>query len=586
MIWKICYILSIAVILPAVIIYIHRYRIKKVKLSSALKPLFAGFSIGLFVLLLPIQLDAFGTGFADIVKAVLASVNRTLRAFVLTDINFMKDTQSIDKSLYPLYSTTLMILCFVCPFISLSYILTFFSKLKAGLRFAFVRFRHLCVFSCLNEGSLALAQDLSRKHPSWRMVFCGVSDPVKGANEHLINSAERIRAICFTKDILSVNLTVHSKKKQLLIFAISDDEQKNTNDALGLLSKFRDRDGVGLYLFSTLTESSLMLSGADCGKVRVRRIDMPRSLIYRMLYDQGNLLFGNAEQLPDGTRRISAVIVGLGACGMQMLKALTWYCQMNGYTLVINGFDRRHNARRQLEAMCPDILDPVYNETDIEGEANYTIHIHDGVEIQSGEFNRLLSEADRPTFAFVALGDDSVNIDESVRLRILFERRRIQPEIFTVIRNSDKKQLLDHAKNYKGQEYHIHTIGDDASAYSEQEILSSEIEEEALRLHKEWGDEESFWRYEYNYQSSLVRAIHSRAVAAQYPSDRELTDSEKLSRAVTEHKRWNAYMRTQGYTYSGSTQKSSRNDLGKLHNDLVPFSELEEAEKQKDFSLG
>lgn len=41
-------------------------------------------------------------------------------------------------------------------------------------------------------------------------------------------------------------------------------------------------------------------------------------------------------------------------------------------------------------------------------------------------------------------------------------------------------------------------------------------------------------------------------------------------------------MRTQGYTYSGSTQKSSRNDLGKLHNDLVPFSELEEAEKDYD----
>ena len=42
-----------------------------------------------------------------------------------------------------------------------------------------------------------------------------------------------------------------------------------------------------------------------------------------------------------------------------------------------------------------------------------------------------------------------------------------------------------------------------------------------------------------------------------------------MDTAEVEHKRWNAYMRTEGYQYSGSTQEISRNDLGKLHHDLV-----------------
>lgn len=582
MIWKICYIISVTVLAVSIVIYIRQSRFKRIKQSSALKTLFVGFLVGLFTLLLPIQLDNYGTGFSAVVKSVLAALNRALRAFVLTDISFMGKEQSISEEFYPVYSVTLMVLCFVCPFISLGYLLTFFSKLRASLRFAFSRLRPMCVFSCLNEGSLALAQDLYRKHPSWQMVFCSISDTDKGTDDYLFDSAEKIRAICFAKDIHSVNLQVHSKRKQMLIFAISDDEQKNTNDALELLSKYRGRGNIGLYFFSSLTESTLMLSDVDPGMVKVRRIDMHQNLIDRFLYDRGEILFKGAAECPDGSRRISAVIVGLGSSGVGMIKALTWYCQMYDYTLTIDGFDLRGNAEDCFRAECPDILNPIYNGVATEGEANYTVRIHSGVDIWSDSFQKMLSDVEHPTFAFVSLGDDSANIDISIKLRTLFERRGIQPDICTVIRNSDKKQMLDRAKNYKNQEYRIHSIGDIPSSYTEQEILSSEIEEEALKLHKEWGEEESFWRYEYYYRSSVVRAIYNKALSELFPPEQELSEQQKQALIETEHKRWNAYMRTQGYIFSGSTDKASRNDLAKLHNDLVPYQALDEAEKKKD----
>ena len=45
-------------------------------------------------------------------------------------------------------------------------------------------------------------------------------------------------------------------------------------------------------------------------------------------------------------------------------------------------------------------------------------------------------------------------------------------------------------------------------------------------------------------------------------------------------------MRAEGYVYSGSKDKKSRNDLAKMHHDLVDYSALSEEDKRKDSSVG
>ena len=66
----------------------------------------------------------------------------------------------------------------------------------------------------------------------------------------------------------------------------------------------------------------------------------------------------------------------------------------------------------------------------------------------------------------------------------------------------------------------------------------------------------------------------------------QLTKEEQDIIEVLEHRRWNAYMRSEGYVYSGSKDKASRNDLAKMHHDLVDFSSLTEEEKRKDSKIG
>lgn len=576
MIWNICYAISLVAICASFLLFIRQYKWKKANFSSAVKTLIIGFAIGLFTMLLPIQLDAFSDDAVGVPKAILTAINTTLRAFFLTDINFMHQGLSIDKGLYAVYSFTLMLLCFVCPLLTVSYIMSFFSKIRAGVKRLLSRNKNLYVFSQMNENSLALARDLYRNQPKRRIIFCDVSDAFKSQNSHMLTEADRIGAICFSKDIRSLSFRFHSKKKSLWFFTIGKDEQQNTNDALALLALYKERKNTRIYLFSALPESHMILSAIDPGVVKVRRVDKTRSLINRFLYDNGDLLFRSAADLGDGSKTISAVIVGLGGCGKELLKALTWYCQMDGYRLMIDAFDLDAEVADYLAAECPDLLNPMYNGTFTEGEAEYHIRIHSQTDVRSASFLEQLQKLNHPTFAFVSLGDDSDNIEISAMLRMQFERMGVKPIIYTVLKNSDKKRMIEDIENFKGQKYDIHSIGDIHSTFSEKEIINSELEEEALRLHQKWGDEESFWRYEYHYQSSLARAIHLQARRSLYGAD------SNPNQSITEHRRWNAYMRSQGYIYSGSSKPSSRNDLAKVHNDLIPYHQLSVSEKQKD----
>ena len=65
-----------------------------------------------------------------------------------------------------------------------------------------------------------------------------------------------------------------------------------------------------------------------------------------------------------------------------------------------------------------------------------------------------------------------------------------------------------------------------------------------------------------------------------------LNDCERDIIEALEHKRWNAYMRSEGFVYSGSEDKNSKNQLGKMHNNLVEFERLLDEDKRKDSRVG
>ncbi len=266
----------------------------------------------------------------------------------------------------------------------------------------------------------------------------------------------------------------------------------------------------------------------------------------------------------------------MGQHGQEMLKALSWFCQMEGYSAVLNAVDQDPEAKSRFTALCPELMSRSSLPQDSDGEARCTLQLHGGMNVFGDAFAALVKRLPDVGYIFVALGDDDINIRAALMLRMLYHRMDRKPMIQAIVFDPDKTDALRDISNFKGEAYKIDFIGDLRTQYSEKVIINSELEAKALRLHTEMygGSEDQFWAYEYNYRSSIAAVLHYYArKACGVPMDKQ---------PQVEHTRWNTYMRSEGYVYSGSREKKSRSDLGKKHFSMVDWALLTAAEQEKD----
>lgn len=594
--WITCFILSVGCLVMAAILsfIINGSKFVKKHKYNLFNSLFAGIFVSALFMFFPIHSATTETTLLNEVKAFLLSMFNSMQIFT-TGCEFAVVTDSMGHcpdwldNVYQIWSATIFVLA---PIFTFSFVVSLFKNISAYFKYLTSYFRDAYIFSELNEKSLVLANDIKNKHKKSVVVFTDVFEGNEEKIYELIEGAKRLGAICFKKDILVVDFKKHSAKKTISFFAIGGNETENLNQSLKLIDNYKQRTNTHIYVFSTKIESELLLTATDKGQIRVRRINEVRSLINRLLYENGKIIFQSAKNSPSGLKNISAVVVGMGRHGTEMVKALAWFGQMDGYRIEIDAFDKDELAEEKFTVLSPDLMSPKYNGVEIEEEAQYKITFHAGLDVDSVFFVREIEKLKGATYVLVALGNDDVNIKTAINLRMYFERIGVHPVIQAIVYNSQQKKALDGIKNYGGKLYDINFIGDLESSYIEDVIIDSELEKAALERHLK-GDrnEEEFWTDEYNYRSSVASAIHMRAriecgIPGATKTEADLTNAEKNIIAVLEHRRWNAYMRAEGYIYSGSTDKSSRNDLAKMHPALVAFSPLHEEYKPIDSKIG
>ncbi|MGN0458157.1 MAG: hypothetical protein ACI4IL_04175 [Eubacterium sp.] len=581
------------IFMGAISVAINNSNYTKKHRFSLFNALFAGVFVAAIVMFYPVHYSLEESTALGIWRAILLSIFNSMQIFAGgCEFAVVKEGLAFCPNgldmLYQIWAATLFVLA---PIFTFGFVLSLFKNLSANAQYITAYFKDIYVFSELNERSIVLAKDIKSKNKKAVIVFTDAFEKNEKSSFELIEEAKKLRAICFKNGILVVNFKRHSAKKTISFFAIGINETENLNLGLKLVERYKNRDNTNLYVFSTNAGSQLLLSSTDQSLVKVRRINEVQSLINRILYESGEIIFDSAHENDEGTKDISAVVIGMGRHGIEMVKALAWFGQMDGYNLEINAFDKDPLAEEKFVALAPELMSDEYNGVIVDGEARYKITIHSGFDVETVSFAEEISKIKNATYVLVALGDDEANIKAAVNLRMYFERMKIHPVIQAIVYNSQQKRALEGVKNFKGQNYDIDFIGDRESIYVVDVIIDSELEEDALQHHLKWGEETDFWNYEYNYRSSTASAIHMKArvkcgIPGAEKSTEELTPEEKNIIEVLEHKRWNAYMRAEGYIFSGSTDKISRNDLAKMHHDLVDFSSLTEEEKRKDSSVG
>ncbi len=640
MYWYVWWIVSAAILAFTLIdaFVLSKLRYKRKRVLTPNKMLILGTFVSAMILFCPIYLEKFSDSvfWVEWIKAILLSMQHAIRLFAFEG-NYVEffgggEIHALPRVLQMLYTGTGAFLYAFAPLLTFGILLSFFKNASAYRKYLFSFHKHTHVFSCLNEKSLALAKSIDdtcnrkgdgrRRHyrifRKAQIVFTDVSGNEDGENGDLIEEAKEMGAILFSKDLTSVKYRRKGySPRKLSFYLISEDKEETLRHAESIMHDY-DLPSVEMRVFSDDVRSELLLAAKNLSDMKAIRINDVQSLIYHNLDMHGLRFFRNARDEGGGEKVISTVVVGLGKYGFELTKALAWFCQMDGYRLRINVFDMDEHAEDRFEGLCPELMDKKLNGEEVDGEARYEIRIHGGIDTKSTAFFEKLAAITDATYIFVCLGNDRDNLDTAVRIRSLTERVTYtgdghKPDVETVIYDSDisasmgvkweadtATEYREGVANFKKQYYNIHMIGDLSHLYSVETLLNSRMVQKAETANKEYAEKvytaalekirslteetmpkyseektrierereeniRAFYRYEYNYRSSIARIIHA-----------EKSETLQLKSAETEHKRWNAYMRAEGYRYSGSNDEDTRNDLAKLHHNLVAFQRLDD----------
>ena len=237
-----------------------------------------------------------------------------------------------------------------------------------------------------------------------------------------------------------------------------------------------------------------------------------------------------------------------------------------------------------------------YNDKRIAGEPYYNIHVYGGIDVNSEAFLSTLSAIPEITASYVMLGNDELNVKTAMRMRMQYGRDHIAtgrqiPPLYAVVYSSIKSKILARQGGFqstKGVDYGIEVIGSMQERYSLSLIEQEQLERQGLELHKRWCGvhataeeiaeaEHAYEKYEYNRRSSISQAVHSLVRERLGIVPMEGNEAHNRMIEQLEHKRWNAYMRAEGYIYM-----AEKDDIAKTHSDLISADSLNEEQSRKD----
>jgi len=525
MLWHIWWYISSGILLASLLsaFAVSKFKYKRKRVLTSNRLLRIGTVLSAVALIYPAYFEKFDGEeiISRIVRAFLNSVQYSIGLFAFDDsyLDTLYGAEFPTAVLELQYTAVGLFLYAFAPLLTLGFVLSLFKNISSYLKYLFSFRKHTHIFSELNERSLALAasivKDDGKKRgrklfPGAMAVFTDVTDKGDSKNNDLVDRAREIGAVLFSKPFESIKYRCKCSMRKVSFYLISDAADDIIGHTERVISEYGKMENTELFVFSDDVESRCFLDSYTEEQrmelsIKVIRVNDKKSLIYHNLNENGLRLFENANTQADCSREISAVVVGLGKYGIEMIKALLWYCQIPGYRIKITAFDQRKDKVAVVKATMPSI--ELNKSVDNAGDMRYTFDI---VEETYGtdHFFSELEKIEDVTYAFVCLGSDHMNIEATLSICDLMAKNGLSPYIETVVYDSSLKKRLDSV----WQKEKINIIGDLDTFYSQGTVINSDLIYQGLEVHKRWDNsdkaENNYYMNDYNYSSSLASALH------------------------------------------------------------------------------
>ena len=632
MLWGVCLGLSLAFVAAGV----TGFMIRRKRGKNEVRYLGGGVFFACVSICFPVMCLSDQAGFA-----VVMSISQSLRMFLVdtgvSDILGLLQAERLGMLFYP-YKIMVCLLYLLAPVFTLTVVLRYFSNFFERIRLSLKKKQNLYVFSELNEHSLEIAENIckrDRKDEKSGIVFC-CSNEKDNFNTEMEEKAKELNAVFVSREVTYLRLK--NMDRYITYFFISEDADKNIDYTLQMLREMTgdspwirsgglEQRNTALYCYAAGTEAEILLDAQDKEDLRVVLMDEVRDVVYEHLY--AHPVYANIDPAGmDGkTEKISVLIIGGGKIGGEFLKAAVWSGQMRSFDLEVHIVDLKGDlVRKQLEIECPELL--------LERGGYHIDFIQ--ADVFSDEIKHSLDILGDINYCVVSLGDDELNIRAAVWIKRYFYMRgaKCEPLISLYIENARKRKavwnLSENMRTKQRLYYNIIPFGTRSRLFDIQsdaafiiEYLGLGVQSHYYRVTKDSPAEkrrnavQNFYEKQANRRSSIANGLHigtklwelgygilrtpageqERSIFDRYihPVDFYSECREKLGPYYDlEHKRWMAYVRTEGWKlasrggdsledirscYEGYCEQfKNQNYLLKLHPALVPIRKSKSGE--------
>lgn len=499
------------------------------------------------------------------------------------DLGIVQDSIVGGFSVQLILSIELILLPFITVASIFEAIKKYFSQIKLFNPFR----RNIHVFDEYSEKSLDFAVLIKKNFPKDKIIFC--TDSVVDGNEYL-----KTKAITLKEKITELDL--RRSKGEVKFYCMNNSDDIVLDETINLIekyqtpvNKFRYSKDTKFKKFIILTftnnaETKLVLDGIDKTDIIVNIVDEIQNSTYELLMDYP-LYKATTE------KQIKALVIGLGDRGLNIAKSMLWCGQIPKYNFEINCIEKDMDKIKKFYLECPDIFKHL-DEYKID-----CLHM----DIRDVEFNlEMQKKISKSNYIVIVTGNEELNIEIAKILRRHFlQTEQSLPQIYVWMEEGLKKEKIE--KNDK--EFGFKTFGDFTEIYKAT-FQNSDLDKITLKVHLTYDPDDinlvNYNSSEYNKNSSRASAMHLEYKMFPYISkdklgrfDKEeikeiLKDDNIMSEiAKCEHRRWVAFLRTEGYeAANGKTlkiyfdkTKNIKNHEMKLHPTMVKWDELDEAEK-------